>query len=187
MALPSKASFWGARTLPRLRQRDATDAVKWFKSKADSEMSDVAKPSTVFKGPRKVFGKPLIGDMYIYKYFAKHDKTLATWDAHPLVLPVEYHANGFTGLNMHYLPLPLRFQLMAALMKIATKAKGNKREKLILDYTILKGVASAKLYEPTIHRYLYSQTRSNFLLVDPDEWRIALAVPVQKWRRGSPY
>jgi hypothetical protein len=187
MALPSKNSFWKVNALPRLRQRDARDAVRWFKSKADAEMSDVAKASKQFGANRKKLQKPQIGEMYLYKYWAKWDKTLPTWDQHPLCIPFEYTKNGFMGMNMHYLPVPQRYALMATLMQVATKAKGRQDERLIISHKIIKGLAKVSLYEPTVHRYLWSQLRSPFLYITPDEWRIALAMPVQKWKRGRPY
>jgi len=76
---------------------------------------------------------------------------------------------------------------MKALLTIQTKAKGRERQRLALSYSVLKTVASAKLYEPALKNYLFSQLKSPFNYIEPEEYRIALTVPVQKWRRGRPY
>ena len=104
------------------------------------------------------------------------------------MLVINKYKDGWLGLNMHYLPLPQRYALMAALMKTAKPAKQIwEKERMIISYNILQGVARSKLYEPTIKRYLYSQVRSNFSYIEPDEWRIALAMPLQKFVGGLPY
>jgi len=94
MALPSKSSFWKAKTIPRTRLRDARNSIEWFNSKADSEMSDSAKASAVFGGKRQQSKRPQVGHLYLYKYWAKWDKTLPTWDQHPLIALVEYRQGG---------------------------------------------------------------------------------------------
>ena len=40
----------------------------------------------------------------------------------------------------------------------------------------------AKYYRPTIHRYLTSQVRSKFALIDKPEWEIATFLPAAQWR-----
>ena len=73
--------FWTRKQFPRLRQRDAIDAQKWFKSRVDAEMSPNRKLPTDKRAlKRKIHQSPQIGSMYIYKYEAKWDKQLPTWD-----------------------------------------------------------------------------------------------------------
>lgn len=181
--------FWTKKQFPRLRQRDAMDAVKWFKSRVDAEMSPNRKlPADKRKWKRKIHQSPQIGNMYIYKYEAKWDKELPTWDRFPLMMVIGKYKDGWLGLNFHYLPLPQRYALMAALMKTVKPANQIwEKERLKLSYEILQGVARSKLFEPTIKRYLFTQVRSPFSYIDPDEWRIALAMPIQKFVRGKPY
>lgn len=187
MALPSKNSFWAVRGIPRIRIRDVKSAQRWFTSKADHELSDVAKGDKVFGGKRLQSKMPNIGSMYLYGYHAKWDKKLPTWDKFPLTFVLNVYNNGWLGLNFHYLPVPLRYRLGAALMKAYVQGKGNQRDYLKISYPILQNVAKSSLYEPCIKRYLFSQQRTKFHYIHPDEWAYAVAVPVQKFVRGNPY
>lgn len=187
MATPNKTQFWSTTFVPRLRQRDAVDAVKWFNSRADAGLSDVAKDAKKIGGKRKALARPMIGDMYLYRYWAKHAATLPYWDMHPLVIPFEYHPTGFYACNLHYLPVAARYAMMGSLMKVATQAKGNMREKLAVSAAVIKATVKKKHFSDTVHMYLWKQMRSPFLLITPDEWRLALSVPVQKWVGGRPY
>lgn len=187
MALPSKASFWKVRGIPRTRIRDVKDASKWFKSKADHELSDIARADTVFGGKRSTSGMPQIGSMYLWPYFAKWDKQLPTWDRFPLGFIFDIRGKHFWALNFHYLPYNQRYMLGAALMKAYVRSKGNKRDYLKITYPIIQSVAKSKLYEPATKQYLFTQMRGKFSYIHPDEWAYATQMPVQRFVRGNPY
>lgn len=187
MALPSKGSFWTTRGIPRTRIRDVNDAGKWFLSKADHEMSDLAKAETVFGGKRQQSGFPQIGSMYLWGYHAKWDKDLPTWDKFPLGFVFDIKGPHFWALNFHYLPYELRYKLGAALMKLYVQKKGNQRDYLRLSYTLIGQVARSKLFEPCTKQYLFSQMRTKFNYIHPDEWAMATKMPVQSFVRGTPY
>ena len=188
MAIPSKDSFWTTRGIPRIGVRDVSDAARWFASKVDHEMSDLA--INPFKGPRLESGmlrQDNIGSMYVYGYYAKWDKKLPTWDKFPLCFILNVYKDGFLGLNFHYLPIFQRYLLGSELMKNYAKRHGNRRDYVRLSYPILQSIASSSYYEPCIKRYLYKQMRTPFKYVHPDEWAMAVAVPVQRFVRGNPY
>ena len=48
----------------------------------------------------------------MFFYDPKFKKTLPYYDTFPLVLPLETYNDGFLGINMHYLPIPLRVNLL---------------------------------------------------------------------------
>lgn len=187
MALPSKKSFWSTRGVPRTSIRDVKDASKWFHSRADHEMSDLVTADKQFKGKRRQMGMPRIGHMYLWPYWAKHDKTLPTWDRFPLGFVFDITKKHFWALNFHYLPVSQRYQLGSALMKQYQKHSGNTRDYVKISYPIIKSVAKSKLYEPCVKQYLFTQLQGKFSLIHPDEWAMAVRMPVEKWRRGRPY
>jgi len=53
---------------------------------------------------------------------------------------------------------------------------------LIVDYQKLKKI---KLIQPTIHKYLSRQTKSQFRRIDADEFMIAALLPVQRFKKAS--
>ena len=69
------------------------------------------------------------------------------------------------GLNFHYLPYILRFRLLERLQKFADGGMKS-TTKFNANYDDVKGI---NLVKPTIKKYLYNQTRSQFLRIDFDE------------------
>jgi hypothetical protein len=186
MGLPNKQGFWSTNVKPRTRLRDVRAANKWFLSKADRELSDISEPEKIWGGARRKTSMPQIGSMYMWKYWAKHDKTLPTWDRYPVGFVFKIQGPHFWALNFHYLNPVDRFQLGAALMKVMVKAKGNKTEYLKLSWAVITQVAKHSHYEPAAKMYRFDQMQSKHLYIRPDEWAIAVTLGLEKWRKGKP-
>ncbi len=60
--------------------------------------------------------KVMPGRLYMYAYDPKMKKELPYYDRFPLVFPFSKTQDGFIGLNMHYLPYPLRVGLLDKLI-----------------------------------------------------------------------
>ena len=129
--------------------------------------------------------KLLIGRMYHFKYNPKWKEVLPYWDMFPLIIPVDVYADGFSGLNLHYLPPRLRAKLFDQLSSIVSDKNLNERAKFRISYNLLNGVRKYKLFKPTFKRYLYTQVRSRFLLMPPAEWQIALFLPTQRFQKAK--
>jgi hypothetical protein len=56
---------------------------------------------------------------YMFFYDPKYKETLPYYDSFPLVIPFNKDATSFIGINFHYLPIMLRFQLFRKLMTVA--------------------------------------------------------------------
>lgn len=199
----AKKSFWNRKIMPTVTGSGVRKAKKWFKKKFD----DI----TTVKGKRNAVTKPEIGKMYAYVYDAKWKAILPVWDRQPLVIPVNLYNDGFLGLNFHYLPVTQRYRLLSALNTVATpltiqtlqmmKKQGfisdlesqlsgdidDTEKRLILTWEIVKRVANAKHYKPTVHRYLYSHLRTQLSFVPSREWKIMLPLPTAKWVGKRPY
>jgi hypothetical protein len=128
---------------------------------------------------------PLVGQMYMFRYNAKWKDELPYWDKFPLVFPFKKIKGGFLGLNMHYLPLNYRAQLMDALYTVTNNQMYNETTKLKLSYDILNGVAKFKFFKPTIKHYLSDHLTSRFLYVYPAEWDMALFLPLEKFQKAN--
>jgi hypothetical protein len=148
-------------------------AREWFRDKA-KELGKVSENRILKDDTSRLKNKTAIGKMYFFIYDAKHKATLPYYDRFPLIFPVDKTEDGFYGLNMHYLPLQLRAQLMDALYEISNNNRYDETTKLRLSYSILKGAERFKLFKPTFKRYLNSQVRSRFVEVQSTEWDIAL-------------
>lgn len=126
-----------------------------------------------------------IGSMFMYFYDPKLKDTLPYYDKLPLVIIVDMTADGFYGLNLHYLPPVLRAKLMDALWELRNNDKYDETTKLKISYQILKGVAKYKYYAPCFKRYLYSHVRSSFLYINPSDWDKALMLPTERFEKAT--
>ena len=151
----------------------------WYKEK----IKEFGKPNAqnlIRDGKRN--NKPFYGRLNMFFYDPKFKKTLPYYDAFPLVLPLEIYSDGFLGINLHYLPIPLRIKLLDKLVDYSNNTKFDESTKLMVDYKKLKRV---NLIKPTIHKYLSGQTKSQFRRIDADEFTIATLLPVQRFKKAS--
>ena len=148
-------------------------SVNWYKKKI-KELGTPKAMDLIRDGKRK--GKPHAGKLNMFFYDPKYKETLPYYDTFPLVLPIEKYSNGFLGLNLHYLPIPLRIRLLD---RLAGFSEGNE---VNVDYNGLKNIS---LVKTTLHKYLYGQTKSQFRRIDVDEFVVAAMLPVQIFKKAS--
>ena len=115
-------------------------------------------------------------------FYGKLKKKLPYYDRFPLVLPLERYSDGFLGINLHYLPIPLRIRLLDELMDYSTDTNFDKKTKINTNYQQLKNV---KLIKPTLKRYLAGHVKSAFRRIDGDEFTVATLLPVQRFSKTS--
>lgn len=163
-----------------------SSARKWFRDKA-KELGKVQE-STILRQDRsrlKDANKFQVGSMYFFMYDPKHKATLPYFDRFPLIFPVGKAKGGFYGLNMHYLPLPLRAKLMDALYETANNDRYDESTKLSINYGILKHAEKFKVFQPTFKHYLFPHVRSRLVYVNPSEWDIALFLNTAQFSGAS--
>ena len=159
------------------------DARNWFRDQAAT--TTVTPSSLISKNRGKQVGRTGVGSMYLFNYDPKHKATLPYYDRFPLVFMIEDYNDGFLGINLHYLPPRLRAQLMDALYSLSSNQRYDENTKLRISYEILKSAAKYRYFKPCVKRYLTSQVKSRYLLIDPVEWDIALFLPTQRFSKKS--
>lgn len=152
----------------------AQESGSWLKDKIQS-----------LKNKFRVFSQtsyPTVGNMYLFSYDPKFKQVLPYYDMYPLVIPIEFYANGFLGINLHYLPPAGRAALMSSLKKVATDDKYNDKTKLNISYEIVN-LYSRQFsgVQNCIKRYLYAHVRSPFHQVSSQDWDKTVMLPLQKW------
>ena len=165
----------------------AKAAGDWFRSivyRTKGKFSDET-PKTILQRSESLVSKSVLGKMYFYSYDPKWKNDLPWYDTFPLVFPIEKYENGFLGLNFHYLAPKHRAILMDQLKMFANNKKYDETTKLKLTYDMLKGLTKIKRARPTVHRYLTSKVKSKFVLVNADEWEVALFLPVERFRKAN--
>lgn len=183
--MANKGKFWNQRGLTV--SNSAVKRASNFFSQKIGDLKDKAKDATMNKMSWRTAGRPQLGRMYFYAYDPKHKKTLPMYDRLPLIIPIEYYKDGWLGMNLHYLPVRMRYAFLKELMKIGGNPKLNDKAKLKLSYGLLKGAAKSRYFEPTIHRYLANHVRSNIKEVHSSDWSTVVFLPSAKWAKGKPY
>ena len=154
-------------------------STQWYKDKI-REFGQPGALDLIRDGKRDT--KPFYGKLNMFFYDPKHKKKLPYYDTFPLVLPIEKYPDGFLGINMHYLPIPLRIRLLDVLVDFSNNTKFDESTRLIVDYSKLKNI---NLIKPTLHRYLAGFTKSQFRRIDANEFTIATLLPVQRFKKAS--
>ena len=154
-------------------------STSWYKDKI-AEFGDPKPMDLIRDGKRR--GTPCFGRLYMFFYGPKHAKKLPYYDTFPLVLPLEEYNDGFLGVNLHYLPIPLRIKLLDRLVDFSNNTNFDESTILQVDYKKLKNLREIK---PTLKRYLAGQVKSQFRRIDADEFTVATLLPVQRFKKAS--
>ena len=165
----------------------ARAAGNWFRSIVNRTKGKFSKetPQSILSRQESTVAATILGKMYFYSYNPKWKAELPWYDTFPLVFPIERYPDGFLGLNFHYLAPKHRAILMDQLKAFANNKKYDETTKLRLTYNMLKGFTKIKRARPTVHRYLNSKVNSKFVLVNADEWEVALFLPVERFKKAS--
>lgn len=171
-----------------INKMKAADAMKWYRDQAKN-LSDASGNKVMQSDPKRLLkttrvGVDNIGAMLIYFYDPKTKEQLPYYDRFPCVFPIELYGDGFLGINMHYLSPFQRARLMDALYKTAQKKKTDK-QRLQINYQILKGATQFRTFRPCVKRYLYSHVRSRFFIVRTKEWDTILMLPLERFEQGG--
>ena len=165
----------------------ARAAGNWFRSivnRTKGAFSDET-PQSILTRSESLTSRSRLGKMYFYSYNPKWKDKLPWYDTFPLVFPIEEYNNGFLGLNFHYLRPKDRAILLDQLKVFANNKKYDETTKLKLTYNMLKGFTKIKRARPTVHRYLSSKVNSKFVLINADEWEVALFLPVERFKKAN--
>ena len=157
-------------------------STQWFRDKI-KEFGTPKSADLIRDGKRT--STPTFGLLNMFIYDPKLKEKLPYYDTFPLVLPIEEYSNGFLGINMHYLSMPIRIRLLDRLVDYSNNDKFDKSTELRVDYSRLKRI---DLIKPCLKRYLATHVRTNFRKVEADEFVVATLLPVQQFKkRGDKY
>ena len=154
-------------------------STQWFRDKI-KEFGTPSSANLIRDGKRT--SKPTFGILNMFVYDPKLKEKLPYYDTFPLVLPIEEYNNGFLGINLHYLSMPMRLRLLDRLVDYSNNNKFDESTRLSVDYSKLKRV---DLIKPCLKRYLAGQVKSKFRKVEADEFMIATLLPVQRFKKQS--
>lgn len=157
----------------------------WFRQAAQ----DISKinPSTLLKDMAKNLISNInigsIGSMYMFNYDPKWKEKLPYYDTFPLIFMVEIYNDGFSGINLHYLPPYYRAKLMDALYGITLKQKDQM--KIQISYELLNNARRFRLFRPCYKRYLTTHLQSKLLFIEHTKWDMAMSLPLARFHKAS--
>lgn len=125
------------------------------------------------------------GKLYMFFYDPKYKDTLPYYDKFPLVFPWKKTPDGFMGLNMHYLPYPLRVRLMDKLMQFKQNDNMDYQTKLKFSWGLIDGIAKFAPAKPCVKQYLMDHVRSPFMQIKAIDWPTAMMMPVERFVGAS--
>ena len=144
-------------------------STQWYRDKI-KEFGTPRRLDLLRDGRRS--GSPSFGKLNMFVYGPKNRLTLPYYDTFPLVMPIGGIGGGFLGINFHYLPIPLRMRLLDKVVNFPND----------INYQGLKRIS---LLKPTIKKYLNSFVKSEFRIIQPDEFVVAALLPVQNFKNAK--
>ena len=163
---------------PRTRESRA-----WFRKRVQN--MSVNRRDLMNSDPIEKRAKSVAGSMYMFFYDPKHRDTLPYYDTFPLIIAVGPAPGGFYGLNLHYLPIPLRAKFLDALLDIKNNSRYDETTKIEASYGVLQSSRKMRYFKPCWKHYLTSQVEGRLAYVPPPEWEIATFLPTAQFRKSS--
>lgn len=155
----------------------------WFQGEANKlSSSSLIKPMSLINSKADLnrnASSIIPGEMYLFRYDAKHKDTLPYWDMFPLIFPFRKVDNGFYGLNLHYLHYRLRVIMLDRLMDFRTNASLNETTKLKFSWQLINGLSRYELAKPCVHRYLTTHVKTPLKKIKSEDWVTALMLPIE--------
>lgn len=178
--------------IPNLQKAVASDVARlnkasfmWLAGRLTHLYQNKIIPGSM--NPRNFTNKHLFGpgDVYMYHYDPKTKATLPYYDKFPLTIILETYADGFLGLNLHYLPPDIRLPFMNKCIALANIVPGLNRERMRVSYDIMNNSHRFNAHVPCVKRYLIGHVRSHMLRIFPHEWHLVIHLPFEAFVKAS--
>lgn len=164
------------------------ELAQWFETKAASVKTGGAARNRLLDAEERHTDqtREFVGNVYFFRYDPKYKLTLPMYDKYPLAIVVDRYADGFLGLNLHYLTKGQRGKMTTLFNDFYNKKKlfngiiskgGNSNWDLI--QTATGGLES--LSKECVKRYLYTHIRSQLVRIDKTEYDKAVQLPIDEW------
>ena len=171
-------------------QYDLKTAVKksraWFEQQVLIMTRQQLTRQRVLNGnPEQLVTRIMPGHLYMFVYDPKTKAELPYYDRFPLVFPFRKTPDGFIGLNMHYLPYPLRINLLDNLLTYASNQRFDETTRLKYSWALIDGMSKYAAAKPCVKQYLVGHVRTQFRQVESSNWATAMLLPVERFVGAS--
>lgn len=160
--------------------------LNWFRKRIREASSASERTRKNVKGHTDRERRKLrIGQMYFFTYNAKYKKEMPYYDRFPLILPFNQVRGGFMGINVHYLPPAIRFELFNDLKSIASKGFTSESRFQQVSWQKLTMASRDRYIKPSVKRYIGRRVLTPFIEIHGDEWHIAAAIDIANFRKAN--
>lgn len=154
----------------------------WYEQQMVILMKQIQSPWIVMKGdPGQLTTRLLAGKMYMFVYDPLHKHEIKYFDRFPCLLLYRRTIDGFSGLNLHYLPYQMRIKLLYHMLRFRTNSNMDSNTRLKFQWKSIKGVSKFAAAVPAFHSYNFGGLRSQFREIRAYEWATAALLPVEQF------
>jgi hypothetical protein len=167
----------------------ADRSADWFKTKI-KELSPIAPidRANLLAQTRDTMqtNRLLPGTLTFFSYDPKYKETLPYYDKFPLSFIVGIDRSGFTGVNFHYLTIPMRIKLYDAMYTIARQSVNKTTQQvLVLNWKLLSNFSKFPAVAPAVKKYLFGHVQSRFIKVPLEDWKTAILLENAEFKKAS--
>jgi hypothetical protein len=166
-----------------------TQAEKWFRKETKSLMNEGRLKGKIpaLADQRGMAGQ-MVGKMMYFRYNPAFKADLPYYDIFPLIIIIQQHDKYMTGLNLHYIPVEFRVELLANLFDIITNVKFNADTRLSerFTYSYLQSLKKLRWFRPCIKNYRYNNIVTIPKVVRPAYWHRAVLLENAIWKKAAP-
>ena len=165
----------------RTKAGDTERSLDWYQTQVRALSRAKIQPNKLMQNTPDLTTTLLPGGLYMFFYDAKLKDKLPYWDEFPLVLPFRRVQDGFYGINLHYLPYPMRLKLLGALHERAADTKITESTRLKTNWRMLQTLSTIAPVKACVKHYLFEQVQSRFLQIKYPDWVVASLLPVEQF------
>lgn len=169
----------------RSKVGDSDRSLAWYQTQVKALAAAATKPNKLMQNAPDLTTRIMPGNLYMFFYDPKLKDKLPYYDMFPLVLPFRKVPGGFYGINLHYLPYPLRFKLLGALQEYALDNTMSEDNRVRVTWATLLTMSRVAPVKACVKHYLDGQVQSRFLNIKYPDWVTASLLPVERFVGAS--
>ena len=169
----------------RSKVGDSDKSLAWYQTQVKALAAAATKPNKLMQNAPDLTTRIMPGNLYMFFYDPKLKDKLPYYDMFPLVLPFRKVPGGFYGINLHYLPYPLRFKLLGALQEYALDNTMSEDNRVRVTWSTLLTMSRVAPVKACVKHYLDGQVQSRFLNIKYPDWVTASLLPVERFVGAS--
>lgn len=164
-------------------QPNSAEAMRWLHQFITKNVKTFNPRQQFALGERTVNPKP--GFVYAYNYDPKYKDTLPYYDSFPLIMCLDVTKDGWTGINLHYIPPKVRSVLFGEMLEHLNNDKFNEQTKFKLTWGKLKLFAKHKFFKHAVKRYLTQQLGTPLFKIPAHQWGILVMLPTARFQKAT--